>query len=258
MLDNIRIILVQTYHPGNIGATARAMKTMGLTDLHLVTPRCYPDQEATRMATGATDLLDSAQVHNTLEEAVADCSCVIGASARLRNMPLPHFDEGDAMAREAIVHARHSNVALVFGRERFGLTNDEIKLCTHQLSLPTHPEHPILNVSHAVQLCAYELRNAARRATPNQSPTSPTDKRHQAPRPTRAQFDHFCAQLEHALQLTGFLHLPHAQTGDRLRHIFQRADLSQRELSLLMGALKALTSRPVHPEATENNGESLK
>lgn len=244
MLDNIRIILVQTYHPGNIGATARAMKTMGLSDLHLITPRCFPDEEATRMATGASDILDQATVHTSLEEAVADCVCVIGASARLRNMPLPHFDEGNDMANEAIARAQHGKVALVFGRERFGLTNDELQHCTHQLSLPTNPEHPVLNVSQAVQLCTYELRNAARHAAPAHFPTlSQSHDGHDEARPPRAQFDHFCAQLDTALQTAGFFNQPHAHTQEKLRNIFQRADLSQRELSMLMGMIKALSSR---------------
>lgn len=244
MLDNIRIILVQTYHPGNIGATARAMKTMGLSDLHLIAPRCFPDEEATRMATGASDILDRAIVRATLEDAVADCVCVIGASARLRNMPLPHFDEGDDMAKEAVARARHGKVALVFGRERFGLTNEELQHCTHQLSLPTNPEHPVLNVSQAVQLCTYELRNAARRAAPDHFPTlSQAHDSHDEPRPPRAQFDHFCAQLDDALQTAGFFNQPHAHTQEKLRNIFQRADLSQRELSMLMGMIKALSSR---------------
>lgn len=244
MLDNIRIILVQTYHPGNIGATARAMKTMGLSDLHLIAPRSFPDEEATRMATGASDILDRATVHESLEAAVTDCVCVIGASARLRNMPLPHFDEGNDMATEAIARAQHGKVALVFGRERFGLTNEELQHCTHQLSLPTNPEHPVLNVSQAVQLCTYELRNAARRATPDHFPTlSQAHDGHDEPRPPRAQFDHFCAQLEEALQASGFLNQPHAHTQEKLRNIFQRADLSQRELSMLMGMIKTLSNR---------------
>lgn len=244
MLDNIRIILVQTYHPGNIGAAARAMKTMGLSDLHLISPRCFPDEEATRMATGASDILDQATVHASLAEAVTDCVCVIGASARLRNMPLPHFDEGDEMAQAAIARAQHGKVALVFGRERFGLTNEELQHCTHQLSLPTNPEHPVLNVSQAVQLCTYELRNAARRAAPEHFPTlSQAHDGHDEPRPPRAQFDHFCTQLEKALEDSNFLNQPHAHTQEKLRNIFQRADLSQRELSMLMGMIKALSTR---------------
>lgn len=243
MLDNIRIILVQTYHPGNIGATARAMKTMGLSDLHLIAPRCFPDEEATRMATGASDILNQATVHASLKAAVADCLCVIGASARLRNMPLPHFDEGDDMAKEAIARAQHGKVALVFGRERFGLTNEELQHCTHQLSLPTNPEHPVLNVSQAVQLCTYELRNAARRASPYQFPTlSHSHDSNDEARPPRAQFDHFCTQLEEALQASGFFNQPHAHTQEKLRNIFQRADLSQRELSMLMGVIKTLST----------------
>ncbi|WP_319022089.1 TrmH family RNA methyltransferase, partial [Halomonas sp. 3D7M] len=98
MLSNIRIVLVQTFHPGNIGATARAMKTMGLSELLLVNPRAFPDDEATRMAAGATDVLENARCVSSLEEAVSDCVQVVGASARLRSLPLPHFDEPDDMA----------------------------------------------------------------------------------------------------------------------------------------------------------------
>ncbi|MED5250487.1 MAG: RNA methyltransferase, partial [Pseudomonadota bacterium] len=127
MLSNIRIVLVQTFHPGNIGATARAMKTMGLTELVLVNPRTFPDEEATRLAAGATDVLENARCVKTLEEAVNDCVQVVGASARLRSMPLPHFDEPDEMAQQVIDNAHQAPVALVFGRERSGLTNDEIR-----------------------------------------------------------------------------------------------------------------------------------
>ena len=136
MLQHIRIVLVQTFHPGNIGAAARAMKTMGLTELVLVNPRLFPDEEANRLAAGATDVLESARVVTSLEEAVNDCVQVVGASARLRSLPLPHFDEPDEMATDVIQNAQTAPVALVFGRERSGLTNDEIRCCTHQVSIP--------------------------------------------------------------------------------------------------------------------------
>lgn len=235
MLNNIRIVLVQTFHPGNIGATARAMKTMGLSHLALIAPRRFPDPEATQLATGSNDILEKTQVYDTLAEAVKDCVCVIGASARLRNMPLPHFEEGDEMAHTAMVRAQHGPVALVFGRERFGLTNEEIAHCTHQVSLPTNPDHPVLNVAQAVQLCTYELRNAFRRQSSTPAPTAVID----AP-PARAQFDHFTHLLESSLQPSGYLNQPHAQTMSKLTNIFQRADLSEKELSMLIGMVKAL------------------
>lgn len=237
MLDNIRIVLVQTFHPGNIGATARAMKTMGLSDLALIAPRRFPDPEATQLATGANDILENAKVYDTLSEAVRDCVCVIGASARLRHMPLPHFEEGDTMAQMAISRAQYGPVALVFGRERFGLTNEEIAHCTHQVSLPTNPDHPVLNVAQAVQLCTYELRNAFRRAPANAN--TPASETVIAP-PSRAQFEHFTSLLESSLAPSGYLNQPHAQTMNKLTNIFQRADLTEKELSMLIGMVKAL------------------
>ncbi len=111
MLSNIRIVLVQTYHPGNIGASARAMKTMGLTDLVLVNPRCYPDPEASRLAAGAEDVVDNATVVSSLAEAVTDCVQVVGASARLRSYPLPHYDEPSEMATSLVDNASEAPVA---------------------------------------------------------------------------------------------------------------------------------------------------
>ncbi|HET8792140.1 MAG TPA: RNA methyltransferase, partial [Modicisalibacter sp.] len=155
MLSNIRIVLVQTFHPGNIGASARAMKTMGLTQLALVNPRCFPDDEATQLAAGADDVIANARVVGSLAEAVDDCLQVIGASARLRNLPLPHFSEPDEMARSLIENAEQGPVALVFGRERFGLTNDEIRCCTHQVSIPANADYGVLNLSQAVQVLSH-------------------------------------------------------------------------------------------------------
>src|SRR5690554_3001509 len=179
MLPNIRIVLVQTYHPGNIGAAARAMKTMGLTDLVLINPRRFPDPEATRLAAGAEELVENARVVGSLAEAVADCVQVVGASARLRSLPLPHFDEPDAMARELVEHAATDPVALVFGRERSGLTNDEIRLCSHQVSIPANPEYGILNLSQAVQVLA--TRRSRRGVSARRAATCPSAPRRSAP-----------------------------------------------------------------------------
>lgn len=242
MLSNIRIVLVQTFHPGNIGASARAMKTMGLTRLTLVNPRCFPDDEATRLAAGADDVITNARVVGSLAEAVEDCVQVIGASARLRNLPLPHFDEPDDMARAAITNAEQGPVALVFGRERFGLTNDEIRCCTHQVSIPANADYGVLNLSQAVQVLSHEVFRAWR-----QRPDS--DFRQAVPRhdplPTQQQLTHFHDHLHRVMQDVGFLTQPHARTEDHLRALIARARPSRKELSLLRGLLSAIEGKIV-------------
>lgn len=240
MLPNIRIVLVQTFHPGNIGASARAMKTMGLSQLTLVNPRCFPDDEATRLAAGAEDVIANARVVDSLGEAVTDCVQVIGASARLRSLPLPHFDEPDAMAQAAIANADSGPVALVFGRERFGLTNDEIRHCTHQVSIPANPDYGVLNLSQAVQVLAYELFRAWRKRPEStfRSATPRTD-----PLPTQQQVDHFQAHLHRVMEHVGFLTQPHARTEDHLRALFARAEPTRKELSILRGLLNAIEER---------------
>ncbi|WP_299236570.1 RNA methyltransferase [uncultured Halomonas sp.] len=234
MLSNIRIVLVQTFHPGNIGAAARAMKTMGLSELVLVNPRRFPDPEATRLAAGAEDLVEDARVVGSLAEAVSDCVQVVGASARLRSLPLPHFDEPDAMACELVEHAAHDPVALVFGRERFGLTNDEIALCSHQVSIPANPDYGILNLSQAVQVLAYEAFTAwRRRPDSGYRPTLPAEER----QPSREQLAYFHEHLSQVMHRSGFITQPHAHTEAHLHTLFARAQPSRRELSLLRGLL---------------------
>ncbi|MBW5801777.1 RNA methyltransferase [Halomonas elongata] len=237
MLSNIRIVLVQTYHPGNIGASARAMKTMGLTDLVLVNPRCFPDPEASRLAAGAEDVVDQARVVSSLSEAVADCVQVVGASARLRSYPLPHYDEPAEMATSLVDNAREAPVALVFGRERFGLTNDEIRDCSHQVSIPANPDYGVLNLSQAVQVLAYETFGAWRRL-PDSDYQHP---RHASvPLPTRQQLGHFHDHLSRVMQASGFITQPHARTEEQLRALFDRAQPTRRDISLLRGLLSSL------------------
>ncbi|OHV12207.1 RNA methyltransferase [Kushneria phosphatilytica] len=237
MLKNVRIVLIQTFHPGNIGSVARAMKTMGLSELILVNPRSFPDEEATRLAAGATDVLDNAQVVNEISDAVSDCVQVTGASARVRGLPLTHYDEADVMAREMVKTAHSGPVALIFGRERFGLTNEELRHCTHQLTLPANPDYPVLNLSQAVQVCTHELFTAWRRQP--ESGFRQARPRH-ATLPTQQQMQYFQEHLETALSEAGFFNQPHARTRDRLRAFFQRARPSRKELSLLRGVINAL------------------
>lgn len=237
MLSNIRVVLVQTFHPGNIGSTARAMKTMGLSDLVLVNPRAFPDAEATRLAAGATELIESARVVTTLEEAVSDCVRVVGASARLRSLPLPHYDEPDDMAAALVEDSFHDKVALVFGRERYGLTNAEIGCCSHQVSIPTNPDYGILNLAQAVQVLAWEVRRAWRRHPQGDASVNrPSGERS----PTREQMIHFQDHLSRIMQRSGFITQPHARTEAQLQALFARAELSRKELSLLRGLLASL------------------
>lgn len=235
MLSNIRVVLVQTFHPGNIGSTARAMKTMGLSDLVLVNPRAFPDAEATRLAAGASDVIESARVVTTLEDAVSDCVRVVGASARLRSLPLPHYDEPDTMATALVEDSHHDKVAIVFGRERYGLTNDEIACCSHQVSIPTNPDYGILNLAQAVQVLAWEVRRAWRCQSRDNS-SRPAEERS----PTREQMVHFQQHLSRVMHMSGFITQPHARTEAQLQALFARAEPSRKELSLLRGLLASL------------------
>ncbi len=237
MLSNIRIVLVQTYHPGNIGASARAMKTMGLENLVLVTPRCFPDPEAARLAAGAEDVVDNARVVGSLAEAIGDCVQVVGASARLRSLPLPHFDEPADMADALMANAADDPVALVFGRERFGLTNDEIRHCSHQVSIPANPDYGVLNLSQAVQVLAYEVFRAWRQRPDSdfRAPRPSHDRQ-----PTREQLGHFHEHLARVMHTSGFITQPHARTEEQLQALFARARPSRKELSLLRGLLSSL------------------
>ncbi|WP_435636824.1 RNA methyltransferase [Carnimonas bestiolae] len=237
LLSHVRIVLVQTFHSGNIGSSARAMRTMGVTDLRLVNPRDFPSDQATQMAAGANDVIESAQVHTSLEDAVADCHMVIGASARLRELALPCFEHGGKMAQELMSEAEHGPVALVFGRERSGLTNEELSHCTHQLRFPTDDSYGVLNLSQAVQIACYEVRNAW---LAGNSDSGSANIKAKEQRPTAAQLDYFEQLLTQLLTPTGFLNQPHARTEEKLNTIFRRSDMSSNELSMMIGALKAL------------------
>ena len=157
LLNSVRIVLVGTTHPGNIGATARAMKNMGMVNLALVKPKDFPSNEAIYRSKAAKDVLESAQIYENLEDAVSDCELVIGTSARGRKVPWPVLDPKDAADRVA-VHSENNKVAIVFGREDRGLTNQELGLCNLHVHIPADPEYSSLNLSQAVQILVYEIR----------------------------------------------------------------------------------------------------
>ncbi|MDB2384320.1 RNA methyltransferase, partial [Endozoicomonas sp.] len=157
MSDTIRIILINTFHPGNIGSTARAMKTMGLTDLCLVNPQHFPAPEANSMAAGALGVLKNARQVATLDEAISDCSLVVGTSARSnRHMSIPMLEPSDC-AKKMVSEALNSKVALIFGQETMGMTNEELLKCHYHVAIPANPEYPVLNVAAAAQIMCYEI-----------------------------------------------------------------------------------------------------
>lgn len=232
-LARIRIVLINTTHPGNIGAAARAMKVMGLSQLHLVTPKRFPHADATARASGADDLLQHARVHDTLEDALAGCSLVLGTSARLRSLSMPQMDVRKA-AEAALVEAGDRDMAILFGREAYGLTNDEMQCCQHLVHIETNPEFGSLNLGQAVQVVAYELRMAALGSAGRQ--LLPLDWE-----PVDAhQMERFYAHLEQTLLDIRFLNPDQPRRlMMRLRRLFNRARPDQNEMNILRGILAA-------------------
>ena len=157
LLNSVKVVLVGTTHPGNIGATARAMKNMGILDLALVEPKEFPSDVATFRAKAAKDILEKASVHTSLEEAISECELVVGTSARERTVPWPALNPREA-AEEMHKSSLNGKVAIVFGREDRGLTNEELGLCNFHVHIPSDPEYSSLNLSQAVQILAYEIR----------------------------------------------------------------------------------------------------
>lgn len=157
LLNSVKVVLVGTTHPGNIGATARAMKNMGILDLALVEPKEFPSDVATFRSKAAKDILEKASVHRSLAEAISECELVVGTSARGRTVPWPVLNPREA-AKEMHKSSRNGKVAIVFGREDRGLTNEELGLCNFHVHIPSDPEYSSLNLSQAVQILAYEIR----------------------------------------------------------------------------------------------------
>ena len=229
---SIRIVLVGTTHPGNIGAVARAMKNMGLDDLALVEPRYFPHDEATARASGAHDLLERAAVHETLADAVADCVYVTGASARSRAINWPCLDARDAAARLTRESAA-GTVAAVFGPEKTGLSNSDLDHCDSLLSIPSNPDFSSLNLAMAVQVVTYELRAARAEKLPEYEPDAPLAK--------AGALEHFYTHLEKVLLDVEFLDPDNPRhLMRRLRRLFVRARPDENELNILRGILTAV------------------
>ncbi len=227
-LSRIRVVLSRPSHPGNIGASARAMKTMGLARLVLVRPKSFPHVDARAMATGARDVLDSAQVCATLDEALAGTTFSIALSARSRELSHPPLD-ARAAAHELVQAARREEVALVFGNETVGLSNKEVMRCSRIVRIPSDSVYKSLNLAQAVQVMAYEVRLAA---------MAPGVAGPRIEYATHEETENFYVHLEKSLYASGFLHPRYPRKlMDRLRRLFAKAKLEKVEVNILRGML---------------------
>jgi len=236
MLQNIRIVLVETSHPGNIGAAARAMKNMCLQQLYLVKPQHYPSEEATSRASGADDLLAEAKVFDSLDEALVGCRLVIGTSARPRTVSWPVLSPREASLK-LIDEACFDQVALVFGREKSGLTNSELDRCNYLVHIPTNQAYSSLNLGAAVQVLGYEIYLASLQ---DKTPQSEVER----DLATADMLQGFHEHLVRALDDVGFTDPNQSEKLlRRLRNLFQRARPDKDEINILRGILSAMQSQ---------------
>ena len=231
-VGEVRIVLVEPSHPGNIGGAARAMKTMGLDALYLVRPGRFPDPQADWRASQAVDVVAGAVVVDSIDEAIGDCALAIGTSTRERRIPWPQADAAE-VAAQLVSGGYEQPVAILFGRETSGLTNEELQRCQLHLTIPANPAYPSLNLAMAVQVVCYELWKARAGA----APPAPSDRR----LATVAEMEAFFAHLETALLDVGFLN-PKAprQVMTRLRRLFGRVGLDETELGMMRGMLSQI------------------
>ncbi|WP_298626679.1 tRNA (cytosine(32)/uridine(32)-2'-O)-methyltransferase TrmJ [uncultured Legionella sp.] len=229
-LSSIRIVLVATSHPGNIGSTARAMKTMGLNSLYLVNPKSFPDYKAREMAAGADDVLEQAVVTNTIEEALAGCQLILATSARPRGLSLPGLlpvSGAELIGKQA----DDTQVAIVFGREHAGLTNEELLKCHYHINIPSNPDYSSLNLSQAVQIIAYEIRMNL--LAPKAEVSLRRDEY-----ATANEIEQFYEHLKEVFIEIQFLKASNPRRlMQRVRRLFNRVILEKMEVSILRGML---------------------
>ncbi|KPV95996.1 tRNA (cytidine/uridine-2'-O-)-methyltransferase TrmJ [Pseudoalteromonas sp. P1-9] len=243
-LDKIRIVLVNTSHTGNIGSVARAMKTMGFSKLYLVDPVNPVDSHASALAAGATDVLGNAVVVDTLQEAIADCNTVIGTSARSRTLSWPMVNPVECGEKLLAGTEQDGDVALVFGRENSGLTNEELQLCNFHVCIAANPEYSSLNLAMAVQTLCYETR--MRFLAKGEQQIEQDD----AVYPSSEQMELFYQHLEKTLLDTGFIIKQHpGQVMTKLRRLFNRARPEEQELNILRGILTSIDKSVVKKDS---------
>lgn len=234
LFNLIRFVLVGTTHPGNIGASARAMKNMGFKDLALVAPKYFPDPEATARSSGAEDILENSRLTIDLTASISDCHVVLGTSSRSRSLPIPLVTAKEAADLAADNLQQHRRVAFVFGQERTGLTNEELALCHYHLYIPCDSDFPSLNVASALQIIAYELRQSLLALTPQHLMTTNEIV-------SGLEMERFYEHLETILIKLQFLDPTNPrQLMRKLRRLFNRLEMEQNEMNILRGILAAI------------------
>jgi len=230
-LENVRIIMVGTTHPGNIGAAARAMHNMGISRLSLVKPECPIGEIAYARASGANIILDERETFENLPSALSDCHQVFATSARKRSLAWPEIDPRE-MARQLFLQNDDYQVALVFGREHSGLNNDELQMCNQMVSIPTNPHFSSLNIASAIQVLCYEIYRqqftASEPAPPSQSDLPASN----------AEVEGYFEHLQQSLEQSGFIN--REQPGlimQRLRRLYLRSNLTRNEVNILRGII---------------------
>lgn len=246
-LAQIRLVLVEPTHPGNIGAVARAMKTMGLTDLTLVNPKKFPHYEAMKRAAGAQDILEQAVVVNTLTQAIADVTLVLGTSVRDREVSWPTVcprASAQKCAQHIDEHVIKHKVAILFGRESSGLSNDEMDLCHWQIRIDANPEYSSLNLASAVQIICYEMRLAIgtdKHAT-TETTLTPAQKRQLGA--TKAQLSGHLEHLKSTLETLDFIKAkPPTVLMRKLTRLYNKAQLTIEEVQILRGIYSAINDK---------------
>ena len=235
VLDRIRVVLVEPSHPGNIGGAARALKTMGLGQLAVVNPKRFPDPQAEWRAAGAQDVLDATLVCSSVDEAIAECQWVVGTSTRNRRIPWPVLSAEEVAAQALSEGAR--DIAILFGRETSGLSNDELQKCHCHLQIPASPEYPSLNLAMAVQVVCYELFKHAGGA---EVVSQDWDR----PLASAAQVEGLIEHLETVLVSSSFLDAGNpGQTMTRLRRLLTRLRPDVTEVQMLRGVLTHLDGK---------------
>ncbi len=231
-MSQIRIVLVEPSHPGNIGGAARAMKNMGLDQLVVVNPQRFPDPQADWRAAGALDVLDAATVVADVDSAIADCHWVVGTSTRSRKIPWPVAGPRE-IAGQIVAQPPDARVAILFGREDNGLSNEELQRCNYHLQIPADAQYSSLNLAMAVQVVCYEIFQAGL----SSPPVAPWDRT----LATAGQLDHLMAHIEEILKDVSFLDADNpGQTMTRLRRLFTRVQLDETEVQILRGVFKQL------------------
>ncbi len=233
MLGNIRIVLVRTFHPGNIGSVARAMKTMGLKQLVLVNPKDFPSDESNKMARTANDVLETAEVVESLFDAVKDSSVVIASTARERGYDLPYLCPEES-AQKLLRASNNGEVALVFGPERMGLSNDDLLLCKYRVTIPTHPDYSSLNIAAAVQTLSYEIYKNELISSGEEYPITENS-------PDIESTELFYKHLEATLNDIEFINKKHpGKVMSKLRQMFNRIEITELELNIMRGILASI------------------